>query len=60
MTKQKMLAEMDKHGWGHDLDKNSSYEDVKEEYEEMMGEISDDSDMFPNGRDYDSEDEDGI
>lgn len=60
MRKQKMLAEMDKNGWEHDLDKNSSYEDVKEEYEEMMGEISDDSDMFPNGRDYDSEDEDGI
>ena len=53
MTKQEMLKEMDEKHWGHDLDENSSYEDVKEE-------ISDDSDMFPNVRDYDAEDEDGI
>lgn len=60
MTKQEMLKEMDENQWGHDLDENSSYEDVKEEYEEMKEEISDDSDMFPNERDYDAEDEDGI
>ena len=55
-----MLKEMDEKHWGHDLDENSSYEDVKEEYEEMIEEISDDSEMFPNVRDYDAEDEDGI
>ena len=60
MTKKEMLKEMDEKHWGHDLDENSSYEDVKEEYEEMIEEISDDSDMFPNVRDYDAEDEDGI
>ena len=32
---------------------------TKEEYDEIIDEY-DDSDMFPNGRDYDAEDEDGI
>lgn len=60
MTKQEMLQEMDERAWGHETDKDSSYEDVKEEYDEMIEEFSDDFTMFPNGRDYDSEDEEGI
>lgn len=60
MTKQEMLAEMDENHCGHESDENSSYEEVKEEYDEMVDEFSDDSVMFPNGRDYDAEDEDGI
>lgn len=36
-----------------------SEEEVKQEYDQMIDEY-DDSDMFPNGRDYDAEDEDGI
>ena len=54
MTKKDMLAKMDEAVWDTDLDENSSYEEVKNEYEEML------EDMFPNGRDYDAEDEDGI
>lgn len=60
MKKKEMLDAMDKAGWGHDVDENSSYEEVKEEYDEMREEFSDDSDMYPNGRDYDAEDEDGF
>lgn len=46
--------------WENDLTENSSYDEVKEEYKEMRSELDDDSNMFPNGRDYDAEDEDGI
>ena len=53
MTKQEMLEKMDENHWGHESDENSSYEEVKEEYDEMVDEFSDDSVMFPNGRDYD-------
>lgn len=60
MTKKEMLEEMDKHLWLHYSDESSRYEEVEEEYQEMVKERSDDSDMFPNGRDYDAEDEDGV
>lgn len=60
MTKKDMLAKMDEAVWGTDLDENSSYEEIKKEYEEMLEDRSDNSDMFPNGRAYDAEDEDGI
>ena len=30
----------------------------KEELEELYEDLTDDSDMYPNGRDYDAEDED--
>ena len=61
MTKEEMLEIMKRNNWSgvDDLDEDSSYEEVKEEYDEMVDEY-DDSDMFPNGRDYDAEDEDGI
>lgn len=60
MTKKEMIEEMEKNMWENDLTENSSYDEVKEEYKEMRSELDDDSNMFPNGRDYDAEDEDGI
>lgn len=48
------------------LENNSSYdrekleEMTKEELNRIFADESDNSDMFPNGRDYDAEDEDGI
>ncbi len=60
MTKLQMLHEMDKRHWGHETDENSTYEEVKEDYDEMVDELSDDSLLFPNSRDTDAEDEDGI
>lgn len=41
-----MLEEMDENHWGHESDENSSYEEVKEEYDEMVDEFSDDSVML--------------
>ena len=58
MTKSEMLDLMDESCWFHDLDIDSSYNEIKEEFDIMNDELSDDSDMFPNGRDYDAEDED--
>jgi len=59
MTKKQMLKIMDERGWIHDLTMDDTYESIKEEFEEMKSELDDDSDMFPNGRDYEAEDEDG-
>ena len=33
---------------------------TKAELEDLFDDLTDHSDMFPNGRDYDAEDEDGI
>lgn len=60
MTKLQMLQEMDKRCWGHDTDEQSTYSEVKEDYDEMVDELSDDFPLFPNPRDTDAEDEDGI
>lgn len=60
MTKLQMLQEMDKYCWGHDTNEKSTYSDVKDEYDEMIDEILDDSLFFPNPRDTDAENEDGI
>ena len=60
MTKLQMLQEMDKHNWTHDTDEWSTYSEIKEDYDEMVEEISDDFLFFPNPRDTDAEDEDGI
>ena len=55
-----MLDEMEEAGWSYATDLDSTYKAVKEDYDEMKKELSDDSLLFPNGRDYDAEDEDGI
>lgn len=60
MTKLQMLQEMDKHNWTHDIDEKSTYSEIKEDYDEMVNEILDDSLFFPNPRDTDAEDEDRI
>ena len=60
MTKSEMLKEMDERNWSHGLTMEDSYKDIKDEFNEMQDELSCESDMFPNGRDYDAEDEDGI
>ena len=40
------------------------YEELKDlskkELEDLLAELEDDGDLFPNGRDFDAEDEDGI
>lgn len=54
-----MIEEMDEYGWAHGLDKDSTDEEVEETYQYFKDEVCDTSDLFPNGRDYDAEDEDG-
>ena len=58
-SKKDMLSEMEEQGWIHDLSEKSSWEDIKEEYDVMIDECESESTLFPNGRDYDAEDEDG-
>lgn len=59
MTKEDMLKELNEHNWPHELTDDSSWDEVKEEYDIMIDECTGDSSLFPNGRDYDAEDEDG-
>ena len=57
MSKEEMLSEMLERQWDHDLDEDSPYEDILEEYQTMIEEYeSAEEEMYPNGRDYDSED----
>lgn len=51
---------MDKSGWSHETDKKSTYEEIKDDYDEMLDELSGESVWFPNPRDTDAEDEDSI
>lgn len=60
MTKQQMLHEMDKSGWSHETDEKSAYEEIKDDHDEMLDELSGESVWFPNPRDTDAEDEDSI
>lgn len=62
LTKEDMLEELRENNWNDDLDEHSSYKEIKESYNEMVDELYDDSysPMYPNGRDYDAEDEDII
>ena len=59
MSKRSMIQEMQDCDWPVSCSEEDSYEIVKEEYEIFLDEYNDDSDMFPNGRDEDAEDEDG-
>ena len=43
MTKKEMLDEMEEAGWSYDTDLDSPYKAVKEDYDEMKKELSDDS-----------------
>ena len=61
LTREEMLQEMEEHEWEHDLDEDSTDKEVIEEYLYFYDEEYDDGEdlLFPNGRDYDAEDEDG-
>ncbi len=59
MSKEDMLEELNEHNWTHELTDDSSWEEIKEVYDIMIDECTGDSPLFPNGRDYDAEDEDG-
>lgn len=54
-SKKEMIQEMKDMGWHPSVDENSSYEDVKDEWETAHDELSCDCDTHPNGRDFDSE-----
>ena len=57
LSKEEMLDAMEEGNWNHELTNRSSYEAVREEYQTMINEYEAAEDaMFPNGRDYDSED----
>lgn len=58
-SKKDMICEMKENGWNPSCNEKDSYADVKSEYETYKDETNDDSDLFPNGRDYDAEDEEG-
>ena len=52
--KTMMLGEIRQNRWETDVDSDSTYNEVKRVYEEMLGELLDVEDsMFPNGRDED-------
>jgi len=59
MTRSDMLKEMEDKGFPMDDSEEADDDDVKAAYDEMMEELEDTSDTFPNGRDFDAEDEDG-
>lgn len=60
-SRDEMLEEMDNDAWEHDLESDATDEEVAKEYlhfcEERYADVEDM--LFPNGRDYDAEDEDG-
>lgn len=61
-SKRELIDEMNENGYDTDLDYSSPKEDVIDAYLEYYDEFIDDPDylLFPNGRDIDAEDEDGI
>lgn len=61
MVKQDMINFLVEHNGEDEAKlKEQSYEEVKNLYTEIKAELGDDSTMFPNGRDTDAEDEDGV
>ena len=56
-SKKDMIQEMEDYGHNCSCSVKDSWDDVKAEYDVFCEE--DGSSMFPNGRDYDAEDEDG-
>jgi hypothetical protein len=59
LSKEDMLEKMEECGWDHELSAENSWSEIKEEYNTMYNEQSGEETLFPNGRDYDAEDEDG-
>lgn len=58
-SKKEMLDIMKDNHWHHSFTEKDSWQNIKDEYDTMRDECSDDSIMFPNGRDYEAENEDG-
>ncbi len=58
-SKKDMISIMKNHGWTPDCDSTDSWQAIKDEYDVFRDETTGDNDMFPNGRDYEAEDEDG-
>ena len=56
LSKKEMLQTMKESGWICSLTENDSWQDIKDEYEIFKDE--DGSVLYPNGIDYDAEDED--
>lgn len=59
MSKRDMITIMKENGWHPTSSEKDFYDDVKNEFDLYLDETSSDSDMFPNGRDWDAENEDG-
>ena len=54
--KRLMLEKMKENLWETDTNEESSYEDVKEDFDDMIRELEAiEDDLYPNGRDYDAE-----
>ncbi len=54
--KMLMLEKMRENHWETETNEESSYEDVKVDFDEMIEELEAiEDDMYPNGRDYDAE-----
>lgn len=54
--KRLMLEKMRENCWETETNEDSSYEDVKADFDEMIEEFEAvENDMYPNGRDYDAE-----
>ena len=56
ISKKQMLMIMKEAGWKCSLTEKDSWQDIKDEYDIFKDE--DGSILYPNGRDYDAEDED--
>ncbi len=62
-SSEEMLDEMDANGFEHEFAINDDYKTICKTYVEFIKSISeqnDDFSMFPNGRNFDAEDEDGV
>lgn len=57
MTKGELIEVLVSDYW---QDEDELKEMNKSALEDLLADMTDPSDMFPNGRDYDAEDEDGI
>lgn len=50
-----MLEELEENDWAEELTEDSSYEEIKERYQEFLHDTDDEDVMHPNGRDYGAE-----
>ncbi len=56
MTKKEMLEELEENDWAEELTEDSSYEEIKERYQDYIHDTdNEEGALYPNGRDYDAE-----